>query len=96
MRKTGFFGAIVFLLVFLLCNLFAWQQRRRLENTLEAIVVSTEVQVKKTPSASSSNEFLIHEGTKVDILDKAMKDWRMIRLADGREGWVKTIQLEEI
>ena len=96
MRKTGFFGAIVFLLVFLLCNMFAWQQRRRLENTSEAIVVSTEVQVKKTPSASSNNEFLIHEGTKVDILDKAMKDWRMIRLADGREGWVKTIQLEDI
>ena len=96
MRKTGFFGAIGFLLFFLLCNLFAWQQRNRLESKSEAIVVSNEVQVKKTPSAASNNEFVIHEGTKVDILDKTMKDWRMVRLGDGREGWVKAMQLEEI
>lgn len=96
MRKTGFFGAIVFMLLFLLCNLLAWQQRSRLESNSEAIVVAAEVQVKKTPAAGSSNEFVVHEGTKVDILDDTMKDWRMVRLADGREGWVKTVQLEVI
>ena len=31
--------------------------------------------------------FLLHEGTKVEILD-SLKGWEKIRLANGSEGWV--------
>jgi hypothetical protein len=39
---------------------------------------------------------LLHEGTRVDITDKAMKGWRGIKVGDGREGWIETKAIEEI
>ena len=96
LRKIGFFGGIGFFVVFLLCNLFAYQQKQVLVNRTGAIVVAPTVNVKKTPSKTSADEFVIHEGTRVDITDKSMKGWRGVHLADGRDGWVETKQLEEI
>jgi SH3-like domain-containing protein len=33
-------------------------------------------------------QFLLHEGTKVEVLDE-LQDWQKIRIANGAEGWVK-------
>ena len=96
LRKIGFFAGIFFFLLFLLGNLFAYQQKQMLVNRSGAIIVSPTVNVKKTPAKSSADQFVIHEGTRVDITDKTMNAWRGIRLADGREGWVESKQLEEI
>ena len=96
LRKMGFFGGIACFVVFLLCNLFAYQQKQVIVNRTGAIVMSPAVNVKKTPAKSSTDEFVIHEGTRVDITDKTMAGWRGIKLADGREGWMETKHLEEI
>ena len=40
MRKIGFFGGIGFFLVFLLSNLFAYQQKQALDNRKGAIIIS--------------------------------------------------------
>ena len=96
LRKVGFFGGIAFFVIFLFCNLFAYQQKQVLVNRTGAVVIAPAVNVKKTPAKSSADEFVIHEGTRVDITDKTMKGWRAIVLADGREGWIETKQIEEI
>lgn len=95
-RKSGFYGSAVFLLLFAFANLFAFQQKHELEIKQGAIVIAPTVNVKKTPAASGTDVFVIHEGTRVDITDRGMKQWRGIKLADGREGWLKTSQIEEI
>ena len=95
-RKSGFYGSAAFLLLFALANLFAFQQKHELETKQGAIVIAPTVNVKKTPAASGTDVFVIHEGTRVDITDRGMKQWRGIKLADGREGWLKTSQIEEI
>ena len=96
LRKIGFFGGIACLVVFLLSTLFAYQQRQILVNRTGAIIISPSVNVKKTPSLQGADQFVIHEGTRVDITDKSMKGWYGIHLADGRDGWVECKQLEEI
>ena len=96
MRKIGFFGGIGFFLVFLLSNLFAYQQKQALDNRKGAIIISPSVNIKKTPAKTSTDQFVLHEGTRVDIIDKGMTDWRGIRVGDGREGWIETKHLEEI
>lgn len=96
LRKVGFYGAVCLLLLFGLSNLFAYQQRQLLTERRGAIVVAPTVVVKKTPSAGSTDEFVIHEGTRVDITDKTIAGWRAVRIADGREGWVLEKQIEEI
>lgn len=95
-RKSGFYGSAAFLLLFAFANIFAFQQKHELETKQGAIVIAPTVNVKKTPAASGTDVFVIHEGTRVDITDRGMKQWRGIKLADGREGWLKTSQIEEI
>ncbi|MCI7313375.1 MAG: BatD family protein [Prevotella sp.] len=95
-RKSGFYGSAVFLLLFVFANLFAFQQKHELETKQGAIVIAPTVNVKKTPAASGTDVFVIHEGTRVDITDRGMNQWRGVKLADGREGWLKTSQIEEI
>lgn len=95
-RKFGFFGSIGFLIIFLLFNLFAYQQKQLMENHCGAIVMAPSVNVKKTPDANGSDVFVIHEGTRVDITDCSMKQWRGVKLADGREGWIPTDVIEQI
>ncbi len=96
LRKVGFFGGLIFVVIFLFSNLFAWQQRRALMNRTGAIVISSAVTVKSTPAKNGTELFILHEGTKVDITDASMRGWKQIRVADGKEGWVETSQVEII
>ena len=96
LRKLGFFGGAFFVLVFLVSNLFAWQQKRALVHRTGAIVIKSAVNVKSTPSKNGTDLFILHEGTKVNITDGTMKGWKEIRVADGKEGWVETSEIEVI
>lgn len=95
-RAGGFYASITFIVIFILTNIFAFEQRDLLINRTGAIITSPAVTVKNGPSANAGSAFVIHEGTRVDIIDKSLANWRSIRLADGREGWITTKQLEEI
>lgn len=94
-RKVGFFGGIALTVAFALSVLFAWQQKYSLENRKGAIVVTPSLSIKKTPSANGEDDFVLHEGTRVDITD-SLKDWREIHVGDGRQGWVKANAIEKI
>ena len=96
LRKIGFFGGLAFFVIFLLSNLFAFQQKQALDNRTGAIIISPSVNIKKTPAKNSADQFVLHEGTRVDIIDRGMTDWRCIRVGDGREGWIETKAIEEI
>jgi hypothetical protein len=96
LRKVGFFGAIILLVFFLLGNVFAYQQKDLLVHRRVAIVTAPAVTVKSTPAKQGTDLFILHEGTKVTITDGSMKDWKGIRLADGKEGWIETRQIESI
>lgn len=95
-RKVGFFGGLAFIAVFILANLFAYQQRQELVNRTGAIIISSAVPVKSTPSKSGTDLFILHEGTKVEITDGTMRGWKEIRVADGKEGWIETAKIEII
>jgi len=96
LRKVGFFGGFVLLILFALSNLFAWQQKQDLLFRKGAIVISPSVTVKSTPAKNGTELFILHEGTKVSITDGTMKGWMGIRIADGKEGWIESNMIEEI
>ena len=95
-RKVGFFGSAAFVVIFLLSNLFAYQQKVDFENSTGAVVMVPSVGVKASPVSKSADAFVLHEGTLVDITDSGMRGLKAIRLADGREGWVVASALELI
>ena len=96
LRKIGFYGGLFVLLLFILSNVFAWQQRRQLMNRTGAIVIATSASVKKTPAPTAQELFVLHEGTRVEILDRSVKNWCQVHLADGRDGWIPVASIEEI
>ena len=96
MQKVGFFGGVVLLSLFVVSNFFAWQQRQNLIYRQGAIVVAPSVTVKSTPAQNGTDLFILHEGTKVVITDGSMKNWREVRLADGKKGWIESKKIELI
>jgi SH3-like domain-containing protein len=54
------------------------------------------VPVKSTPAKDGTDLFILHEGTKVNITDGSMREWKEIRVPDGKQGWVETSQIEVI
>ena len=96
LRRLTFFGGMVLAVLFLLSNLFAWQQLRALSSHSDAIVISEAVPVKNVPSDAGTDQFTIHAGTKAQVTDDTMADWKQLRLPDGREGWVPRTAIEMI
>ena len=95
-KKTGFIAGIVFLIFVVLSNVFASQQKSELTNRNSAIVLSPSVTVRSTPSESGTSLFILHEGHKVEIKDNSMREWKEIRLEDGKVGWVPSATIEVI
>ena len=95
-RKAGFFGGVALLVLFVVANIFAWQQKEELLHRKGAIIFAPAVTVKSTPAANGTDLFILHEGTKVDITDGSMKDWKEIRIADGKEGWIESKHIRVI
>ena len=44
---------------------------------------------------SSEEVFELHEGTRVIILDE-LDNWKKIKIADGKVGWIDDTELKEI
>lgn len=95
-KKVGFFTGIAALLLTVMALNFSIQQKRDWFEADSAIVMRPVAPVKSSPSSESSSDlFVLHEGTKVQILDN-VAEWTNIELADGRQGWIRTESLEVI
>lgn len=95
-RKIGFYSSCFFFFVFIFSNVLAFQQHKYLEKCCGAIIMSSSVNIKSSPNVNAKDKFILHEGTRVEIVDKSISKWRKIQLADGREGWIAANQIEEI
>ena len=96
LKKVGFITGIIFLIVVVMANVFASKQKEELLNRDTAIIMSPSVTVRSTPSENGTSLFILHEGHKVNIKDDSMKDWKEIRLEDGKVGWVPVGSIEII
>lgn len=95
-RKAGFFTAIAAVLLFCMALSFSLWQRADYMKADGAIVMRPVTSVKSSPASGTATDlFVLHEGTKVKILDE-VGEWRNISLADGRQGWMPASDMEII
>jgi tetratricopeptide (TPR) repeat protein len=85
---------ISFLVIFLISALLLFV-KVNLENTKAGVILLEVVNVKSGPSEESTLEFVIHEGTKFQVLE-FLNEWAKIRFQDGKAGWVTTDTFELI
>jgi tetratricopeptide (TPR) repeat protein len=96
LRKCGFYGAVAMLVLTLVANLAALSQHADQIHRSTAIIMAPVVTVKSSPSETSTDLFLIHEGSKVEILDASKKDWMEVQFEEGKQGWIPVSTLEII
>ena len=87
-RKRLLFGlATAFFVLAILCAVFAKMRFNIQQNAQFAIVFSEEAPVNSEPNSRSDEVFLLHEGTKVKVIE-SFGEWFEIKLSDGKEGWI--------
>ena len=95
-RRAGFFSVIIMLILAVFSVSFAIWQKNDYVNADEAVVMRPVASVKSSPATESSTDlFILHEGTKVKIVDEVGR-WNNIELADGRQGWLPSEDIEVI
>lgn len=87
LRKAGFSAGAVMLLLCLVSLLFMSARNRDIYNNRHAIIMFPSVDAKSSPDLQSTHVFVLHEGTRVEIVD-SLQSWKEIRIADGRRGWI--------
>jgi len=94
--RRFFFGsaALIFLVSIIFLSLAIFKQTREKRSDV-AILTASSANVKSAPDENSSNLFLLHEGTKLQLLDH-VGNWNKIQLADGKVGWIDQGSFEKI
>ena len=94
-RKWSFVLVCITFLTVILFFIFAFILKSRSNNRDYAIVMVPVSSVKSAPNATGGNVFILHEGTKVSILEN-VSQWSRIELSDGRQGWIPAGDMEII
>ncbi|MBR8534855.1 tetratricopeptide repeat protein [Carboxylicivirga sediminis] len=88
LKKAGFYLGVGLLLGTLVTLSFSYRQKTKLVVRNHAIVFNPSLTVKSSPDASGTEIFILHEGTKVEIIS-TLGQWKEIQIADGTVGWVE-------
>lgn len=94
-RKTAFYSGLVVLFFAAFTFFIAFQNYRSYHIDKEAIVFTPTITVKSSPNPNSVDLFVIHEGSKVKIMDE-VGEWYEIRIANGSVGWLPATALRKI
>ena len=90
-----FISSIVTVILVTTSVFFAFRNQLYVKNNREAIIFATEAEVMNAPTTTSEAYFELHEGTKVTVLE-SLDNWKKIRIADGKIGWIEEKDLKEI
>ena len=95
LKKSGFISGLVALILFVITLSSAISRHRDIVNPDSGIILAPSVVVRSSPSASGTELFILHEGTKIEVSEE-VSGWQNIKVIDGREGWIKRGDFESI
>lgn len=95
LKQLSFWTGCV-LIVFSLFTFYVARQQYELLNSHDtAIVTASTVTVTGAPDEKATQLFVIHEGTKVSVVN-SQGEWTEIKLANGNQGWLISSNISEI
>lgn len=95
MRKAGFFGAIVLMVLAIVSVSVSLSKKSEALDSSRAIIMTASTDLSTSPDKNGVRMTVLHEGTDVKILDE-LGDWFEVRLRDGNVGWIKSADVEKI
>jgi len=87
-------GSFSLLLAFFTLG-FSFHKFKLVSENQPAIVFAQETKIKSEPNLRSAESFVLHEGTKVQVLD-TVNNWKKIKLTDGKTGWIMNDDIKMI
>ena len=94
-KRLAFITSNIFLFVAAISLLIAFHKYNLSKSDKPAIIFAQETVIKGEPNSRSQELFRLHEGTKVQILD-TINQWKKIKLADGKIGWIENEDIKEL
>lgn len=102
-KKVSFFGGIIVLVVCALSIVISFAAANRATTDRYAVVLPPSAQLSTTPREArnqSEEAFLLHEGTKVEIVDSVTSNvdgkWYEVLVGPGKRAWIKSSDIERI
>jgi len=94
-RKASFVFACIFFAFTLIALAFSLGEKADAMHYDEAVMIQPVSSVKSSPGEAGKSIFVLHEGTKVEVLDN-LGEWTQIQISDGRQGWAESSSMELI
>ena len=95
LKRLGFFGGILLFIFMILAISLAQSAYSYRDTNTSAVVFSDKVDVKSEPRGESINVFVLHSGTKVQLI-QTQDEWLEIEIGSGNRGWLKAEEIKEI
>ena len=95
LKQFSFYLLILFFVISAACFVFSRSRQQMIMMRNGAIIVAPSVTAKSSPDEYGTNLFILHEGTKVEVVDSIGK-WNEIKISNGNKGWVKSSAFELI
>lgn len=104
LRKTFFFGGAVLLLMTVISLSISFTGAAKSSNHNNAVIIVPAAQLSTAPRATfdqSTQAFLLHEGTKVEIVDSLINNhnddsWYEVKVGNKARAWIKAQDIERI
>jgi tetratricopeptide (TPR) repeat protein len=94
-KRLYFLTSILSFFLLAITVAISYNQYQRATSTKTAIIFAAKVSVNNAPTINSDEVFILHEGTKINVLD-TVDNWKKIKLADGKIGWITADALKEL
>jgi tetratricopeptide (TPR) repeat protein len=94
-KRLFFLGMFIVMLLLVVSVAAAIFEKNQYNNDQPAIVFSEVVSVKSEPKNSATDAFVLHEGTKVYVIE-SLDNWDKIQLTDGTEGWIENSAIKRL
>lgn len=94
-KRIFFLGMFVWLLAIIVSIASGFYEKNRNDNERPAIVFAETTTVKSEPKTTAADAFVLHEGTKVFILE-SIANWKKVELTDETTGWIEESAIKEI
>lgn len=94
-KRIYFFSMFLLVVLISISILSAIFEKNYHNSERPAIVFAEMTSVKSEPRNSGSDVLVLHEGTKVYVLE-SFDGWDKIQLTDGTEGWIEKSAIKEV
>lgn len=95
LRRITFFGSAILVISAVVFFALGYHLHQIQTRHKFAIIFTPNVYVKSAPDSSAADQFILHEGLKVNMQDE-QNNWVKVKLEDGKVGWIEKNSLVEI